>query len=115
MPPPLPQLIRAARERARLSQADVAAAVGVSVRTVGNWERGDSVPRNRLGALEDVLGVSLRDGGDPETVGPATHDASSDLPVGSGIDPELLTELAAANPDAIEAVRAVLRASRRGD
>ncbi|SDG96243.1 helix-turn-helix domain-containing protein [Klenkia brasiliensis] len=114
MSQPLPQLIRAARERARLSQAEVAAAVGVSLRTVGNWERGESIPRNRLGALEELLGVVLREG-TSGTVGPTTDDAAPDLPVGAGVDPELLTQLAQADPEALEAVRAVLRAARRGD
>jgi len=50
-----------------------------------------------------------------ETVGPRPQDAAPDLPVGAGVDPELLTQLAQADPDALEAVRAVLRAARRGD
>lgn len=50
-----------------------------------------------------------------ETVGPASQDAEPELPVGAGVDPELLTELAQADPAAIEAVRAVLKAARRGD
>lgn len=43
-----------------MTQGELGQAVGVSLRTVGNWERGESVPLNRVGALEDVLGVSLR-------------------------------------------------------
>lgn len=31
------------------------------MRTLGNWERGESIPRNRLARLEEVLGVPLRD------------------------------------------------------
>lgn len=58
---PLGVRIRRARERARLSQEDLAKAVGASVRAVGDWENGRRKPRNRLGALEDVLGVSLSD------------------------------------------------------
>lgn len=56
----LGQRIRAARERRHWSQADLAKAVGVkSVRTIGSWERGETVPMNRLAALEEVLGVRL--------------------------------------------------------
>lgn len=67
MTPPLHERIRQARERAGRTQQEVATAVGVSLRTLGNWERGESIPRNRLARLEDVLGVALRD--EPETAG----------------------------------------------
>lgn len=63
-PPTLGMRIRRARERARLSQEGLAAAVGVSVRAVGDWENDRRLPRNRIGALEDVLGVDLT--GPPE-------------------------------------------------
>ena len=49
--------IKAARERRQMTQADLAAELKVSLRTVGNWERGDSVPRSRMGALVDALGL----------------------------------------------------------
>lgn len=50
------------------------------------------------------------------SVGSSPQDAErNELPVGSGVDPELLVELAKADPAAIEAVRAVLKAARRGD
>jgi transcriptional regulator with XRE-family HTH domain len=64
-PPTLGTRIRRARERARLSQEDLAKAVGASVRAVGDWENDRRRPRNRLSVLEDVLGVSL-DAGPPE-------------------------------------------------
>lgn len=47
--------IRRARERAGMTQEQLGAAVGVSLRTVGNWERGAHVPRNRAAVVEDVL------------------------------------------------------------
>lgn len=53
--------IRTAREAASLSQAHLAVAVGVTQRTIGNWERGTANPRSKLDALERVLGVRLRD------------------------------------------------------
>lgn len=47
--------IKEGRERLHLTQQELATQVGVSMRTVGNWERGDSVPRSRMGAIREVL------------------------------------------------------------
>lgn len=44
-----------AREAAGLTQEQLAQLVGVSIRTIGNWERGTTVPKNRLGRLRKVL------------------------------------------------------------
>jgi transcriptional regulator with XRE-family HTH domain len=63
-PPSLGARIRRARERARLSQEELAALVGASSRAVGDWENDRRKPRNRLSVLEEVLGVSLE--GEPE-------------------------------------------------
>ena len=54
-------MIKRARERKRWTQRQLADAVGVNVKTVDNWEAGRTSPRNRLGALEEVLGVALYD------------------------------------------------------
>lgn len=51
--------IRRARERARMSQQELADAVGKSVRAVNDWENNRASPRSSIGALEEVLGVSL--------------------------------------------------------
>lgn len=64
--PTLGARIRRARERARLSQEELAKAVGASPRAVGDWENNRRKPRNRIGALEEVLGVSLDDDSEPE-------------------------------------------------
>ena len=74
--------IRAARERAGMTQGELAQRVGVSLRTVGNWERGDTVPMNRASAVESALAQWL-DRGDTE--GPRLASAS---------DGELLAEIA---------------------
>lgn len=50
--------IRNARERAGLTQEELGELVGVSGRTVGNWERGKSIPRNKLAKLRVVLDVA---------------------------------------------------------
>lgn len=54
--------IKRARERLRWTQRNLADAVGVNVKSVDNWENGRTSPRSAIGALEDVLGVSLSDG-----------------------------------------------------
>ena len=70
--PSLGARIRRAREQARLSQEELAKAVGASVRAVGDWENDRRKPRNRLGALEQVLGVSLS--GEPPPASPVPPD-----------------------------------------
>lgn len=47
--------IRQARARAGLTQQQLAAKVGVTLRTIGNWERGESVPRNKEHLLREIL------------------------------------------------------------
>lgn len=49
--------IKEGRERLHLTQQELATQVGVSMRTVGNWERGESVPRSRMGAIRVALGL----------------------------------------------------------
>lgn len=44
-----------------MSQEELALAVGASVRAVGDWENDRRKPRNRTGALEEVLGISLNE------------------------------------------------------
>ena len=57
--------IKRARERKRWTQRHLAALIGVSQKTVDNWEHGRTEPKSSIGALEEVLGVSLDD--TPET------------------------------------------------
>lgn len=72
--------IREARERAGMTQADLAGRMGVSLRTIGNWERGENVPRGRMARIEDELGPFRREGG-------------SAAPLVAASDVELLSEL----------------------
>lgn len=51
--------LREARERANLSQEELAHELNVSAKTVGQWERGRAVPRPRhRRLLEDTLGMA---------------------------------------------------------
>lgn len=54
--------IRDARNRAGMSQEALAEAVGVTLRTIGNWERSATVPRNKLPIVREVLGDYLEEG-----------------------------------------------------
>lgn len=67
----LGQRIRRLREERRWSQAELGDLVGVSGRTIGNWERDTHDPRNSIGALEKVFGVSLTTG--QQLVGEQDH------------------------------------------
>ena len=55
--------IKRARERHGWSQQELADAVGKGVRSVGRWERGETVPKSAIGALEDVLGEDFTSNG----------------------------------------------------
>jgi transcriptional regulator with XRE-family HTH domain len=53
--------IRTARERIGLTQEQFADAVGANLRTVGNWERGTTTPRNSEARIRSVLGLDEAD------------------------------------------------------
>lgn len=40
-----------------MTQGQLAEELGVSKRSIGSWERGETIPRNRVAALADVLGL----------------------------------------------------------
>lgn len=54
--------IKQLRQQRRWTQTFLGELVGKDQRTVGNWERGESLPTRSIGALEEVFGVSLTDG-----------------------------------------------------
>lgn len=49
--------IKRARERAGMSQRDLARAISASRTTVSNWETGQASPRNKLGRVLEVLNI----------------------------------------------------------
>lgn len=54
--------IRAARERAGLTQKELAAAIGVNHSAISFWENGQTVPTiNNLVKIAGILGVSPGD------------------------------------------------------
>lgn len=75
--------IREARERAGLTQEALGALLGVSMRTVGNWERGQTVPLNRLAKIREVLAGHWKDDESADSVG-----------LSNASDVELLAEIA---------------------
>lgn len=51
--------LRTARERAKMSQFDVAAAVKISLVSVGRWERGEVVPSEKaMAAMAKLFDVA---------------------------------------------------------
>lgn len=58
--PPIGLEIKRARERLRMTQAELGEAVGVSQKTIDNWEHDRRYPKSSIGALEQVLGISFR-------------------------------------------------------
>jgi transcriptional regulator with XRE-family HTH domain len=51
--------IKHARQLRFWRQIDLARALRVNVKTVGNWERGETIPRNRIPVIEATLGIKL--------------------------------------------------------
>jgi transcriptional regulator with XRE-family HTH domain len=45
-----------------MTQQQLAKLLSVGVRTIGNWESGATVPKNRLGMLREVFGDDVLDG-----------------------------------------------------
>ena len=62
--PPIGHKIKRARERMRQTQEWLAGQIGVSQKTIDNWENDRSYPRSSIGALEEILGP-LTDGTPP--------------------------------------------------
>lgn len=52
-------LIARARQRKRLTQAQLAEALGVAESTVANWERGASYPAQKAGIVEEFLSIRI--------------------------------------------------------
>lgn len=78
--PDLHQALSRARERARYSQDDVGAALGVSRAMVSYWETGTRTPNDRqLAALARLYGVHLADIIDDREIEPAGADLTSML------------------------------------
>jgi transcriptional regulator with XRE-family HTH domain len=52
--------LKALREKAGLSQSELATRSGLSLRSIQNWEQGHRIPRSQaLLALADAVGVSV--------------------------------------------------------
>ena len=57
--------IRRLREARGMTQPELAKVLRVGPRTIGNWETGATVPKNRLGMLREFFGVDERQADDP--------------------------------------------------
>lgn len=98
----------------------IARALGVNDSVVSRWLSGKSQtevqmirrlsPLLHVPVLELLVAAGHIEPGEAKMKSTPTPPASA--PVGAGVDPEVLADLAAASPEAIEAVKAVLRASK---
>ncbi len=70
--------IREAREANRMTQEDLARFLGVSARTVSNWERGSTVPRNR-GKVNSLVRLLYERSDDQPLLSEATHSELVDI------------------------------------
>ena len=52
-------LIQRARQRKRMTQAQMARLLGVTRETVSGWERGTAFPARNAGAIEELLGITI--------------------------------------------------------
>lgn len=62
--PKIGKMIKRARERKRMSQAEAAEALGVSRSALNAWENDRAYPRSSIGALEELYGITID--GEPE-------------------------------------------------
>ena len=106
--PRIGTMIKRARERQLMSQEELAAKLRVSRSAVNSWERDRSYPRNRIGALEQVLGIKVE--GEPATAELAPED-EWELRVSQ--DPDLPPEMKQALIRDSRAARAAYDAARR--
>ena len=79
--------IKRARERRRWSQRELADKLGVDIKSISNWETGRTTPKSSIGALEDVLGISLT--AEPEPEMEAWRDPTDQWEAGVLADPYL--------------------------
>ncbi len=89
---PLAEAVRQARQRAGLSQAELAERLGLRQSSVSQWERGVTKPKTvHLLALADALGINLLDQlagtTDPERGHPTTAPTAPDDQPATDQDP----------------------------
>ena len=113
--------LEAALSKARMRPSELARKAGVSDSVLSRWRRGESVPdvpnlRRLSRALEVPLLELMVAAGHIEPAEARMRDrpaTPSAAPVGAGVDPDVLADLVAADPATLDAVKAVLRATKR--
>lgn len=104
--------IREARERAQLTQPELAELVGVSEGTISNWERGKvQAPKNRLARVWEVLHAYR----EPRLGRAATGDEFDPDAIVGHLTAEQMAVLAARLPDHIVADEIARRLRRTTD
>ena len=110
-PQPIDKQIKRARERLRWTQAQLGRAIGVTQKTIDNWEHDKTYPKSSIGALEEVLGIRLE--GEPATAELALSDATDEWELSVIRDPDLPPDLKRALIEDSRAARSAYDAARR--
>jgi ribosome-binding protein aMBF1 (putative translation factor) len=83
------------RQQLRLTQAQLAARIGVNRTTVASWETGQHFPQRHQGAIEDVLGVSLTGEIEAEVYTDPVERAIWELDLSRGVRLDFIAQLRA--------------------
>lgn len=107
----LPERLKRLRKAARLTQAQLAEAVGVAVGTVNKWEQGkQGLAGRNLTKVAKALGVTM------EALSGPTENVSRETSINGNGDLEaLIQELATASPSERRRLLYLLRALRAAD
>lgn len=118
----LARAIRARRAELKLTQADLAQAAGISVSAIQKLEdpksdirRPRSLPKvERALKWEPGSADAVLDGGTATPLAAPTPESTPPAPLGNGIDPEFLIELASSTPEQLQRVRDFLYGIKQG-
>jgi len=107
--PLAPQLIREARKRAGLTQAELARRVGTTQSVIARLERGATAPSlERVRALVEASGLKLRVG-----ISPVEDEDWAAVARNLALTPEQRWDKAVASAQFVQVGRAAVRAARR--
>ncbi len=115
------EYLKRAMDARGVNQAELARVTGVNGSLIGRWLKDEVAPgMENLRRVSKALRVPYLDlvvaAGhmEPEEARMKRRPEPPEVPVGAGVDPELLAELSDAQPDEIERVKAYVRGIKDG-